>query len=211
MKRIITIQHTQSQQHINKMIGSLADWDLTELGIKQADCIGKKLAEEIGKDKFILYSSDLTRAKHTSELIASHLGIVPIYTEALREFDLGGAIGHSKEWARNNRKCGVFPDTVDWAQSVYERPFDNAETKAEVWERVSAFLNQIMSNDEDDIIIVSHDGTLSILFAIWLNFDIEQLNKSNISGKTSGVSFLIEDDNGNRIISRLNDMSYSLV
>lgn len=210
MKHIITIQHTQSQQHVNKMIGSFADWELTELGIKQAENIGKNLAREFGDNKYILFSSDLIRAKHTAEIIASYLGLEPIYTNALREFDLGEAIGHTKEWARNNQKCLVFPGTVDWAQSIFERPFENAETKAEVWKRVSIFLDQIMSNTDKDIIIVSHDGTLSILFALWLGLDIEYLNKINLSGKTGGVSFLSEDDNGNRIISRLNDMSYLL-
>ncbi len=34
------------------------------------------------------------------------------------------------------------------------------------------------------------------------------LSKCNLSGKTGGVSFLNEDDDGNRIIARLNDMSY---
>ena len=41
MKKIITIQHTQSEQHINGMIGSWADWDLTPHGIKSAELIGK--------------------------------------------------------------------------------------------------------------------------------------------------------------------------
>jgi probable phosphoglycerate mutase len=33
MKNIITIQHTQSIQHTNGMIGSWGDWDLIGLGI----------------------------------------------------------------------------------------------------------------------------------------------------------------------------------
>ena len=37
MKRIITIQH------INRMIGSWVDWDLTELGIRQAHRIIERL------------------------------------------------------------------------------------------------------------------------------------------------------------------------
>lgn len=61
---------------------------------------------------------------------------------------------------------------------------------------------------DEDIIIVSHDGTLSILYALWLDIDIEMLNKCNLSGKTGGVFVLQEDDDGNRIIARLNDMSY---
>ncbi|MBQ8791905.1 MAG: histidine phosphatase family protein, partial [Ruminiclostridium sp.] len=54
MKDIITIQHTQSEQHINKMIGSLGDWNLTELGIKQAHSIGKNLADEYKNQKFAI-------------------------------------------------------------------------------------------------------------------------------------------------------------
>ena len=37
MREIITIQHTQSEQHLNQMIGSWFDWELTPLGIDQAN------------------------------------------------------------------------------------------------------------------------------------------------------------------------------
>ena len=37
MKQIITIQHTQSIHHTNGMVGSWTDWDLSELGIEQAE------------------------------------------------------------------------------------------------------------------------------------------------------------------------------
>ena len=68
MKTIITIQHTQSVHHTNGMVGSWTDWELTEKGIEQAKRIGEKLRAELGdraKD-FVLYSSDLLRAKQTS-------------------------------------------------------------------------------------------------------------------------------------------------
>ncbi len=65
-----------------------------------------------------------------------------------------------------------------------------------------------MAETSEKIVILSHDGTLSILYALWLGMDIEMLSKCNLSGKTGGVSFLNEDDDGNRIIARLNDMSY---
>lgn len=47
MKNIITIQHTQSIHHINGMIGSWTDWNLSTLGIEQANNIGKKLETEL--------------------------------------------------------------------------------------------------------------------------------------------------------------------
>ena len=72
MKNIIAIQHTQSEQHLNKMIGSLGGWNLTELGIKQAHSIGKKLADEYKNQKFVIYSSDLPRAKQTAEIVSGY-------------------------------------------------------------------------------------------------------------------------------------------
>lgn len=207
MRNIITIQHTQSEQHINKMIGSLGNWNLTELGIKQAHSIGKNLADEFKNKKFVIYSSDLPRAKQTAEIVSGYFNTTPVFTAALREFDLGNANGKSKEWARNNQQCSVWQGTIDWAKSVYDKPFVGAESKADVWNRISKFLNEILVQT-DDIILVSHDGTLSILYALWLGIDIEMLNKCNLSGKTGGVSVLKKDYDGNHIIARLNDMSY---
>jgi probable phosphoglycerate mutase len=65
-----------------------------------------------------------------------------------------------------------------------------------------------MASAEENLIIVSHDGTLSIFYALWLGLDIHMLNKCNLSGCTGGVSFMREDWDKNRIISRLNDLSY---
>lgn len=105
MKKIITIQHPQSEQHINGMIGSWADWDLTNLGVEHAHHIGEKLSREIVGEKFFLYASDLRRTRHTAEIIAAHIGTEPIYSGLLREFHLGAAVGKTKNWARQNTQC----------------------------------------------------------------------------------------------------------
>ena len=55
MKTIITIQHTQSVHHTNGMVGSWTDWELSGLGVKQAENIGEKLKAELeGKGEFLL-------------------------------------------------------------------------------------------------------------------------------------------------------------
>ena len=89
MKNIITVQHTQSVHHTNGMVGSWTDWELTETGKQQADNIGKKLKTELSGKDFILYSSDLLRARQTAEIIGGHLGITPILRTELRERNLG--------------------------------------------------------------------------------------------------------------------------
>ncbi|MCL2320938.1 MAG: phosphoglycerate mutase family protein [Oscillospiraceae bacterium] len=208
MRNIITIQHTQSVQHTNGMVGSWTDWDLTEHGIEQAKRIGERLSREIKNQRYVMYSSDLLRAKHTAEIIAGFLGIGLIFTDALREFNLGEAVGKSKEWARKNAICESFPETIDWPETIDDKPFLGAESKREVWNRLLDFHNQIIAKTEENLIIVSHDGTLSLFYALWLGLNIEMLNKCNLSGYTGGVSFMREDSNKNRIISRLNDLSY---
>ena len=157
MKNIITIQHTQSIHHTNGMVGSWTDWDLSEFGISQADKIGKNLKKEISDKKYVMYSSDLMRAKHTAMIVADYLGITPIYTEVLRERNLGQAVGKSVEWLRNNM---TEEKTID------DRMFFDAETIHEQYDNLLKFHEQIMKSDNENILIVSHGGTLSVFHAI---------------------------------------------
>ncbi|MDR1631130.1 MAG: phosphoglycerate mutase family protein [Oscillospiraceae bacterium] len=204
MKNIITIQHTQSLQHTNGMIGSWTDWDLTELGIEQAKRIGERLSVEIQHKQYVMYASDLLRTRHTAEIIARFLEIEPIFTETLREFNFGEAVGKSKEWANKNTMVKTFPN---W-KTVDEKPFVGSESKREVWNRLLHFQDDIMANAENNFIIISHSGTLSVFFALWLGLDVEMLNRCDLSGNAGGVSFLHEDSDRKRIIRRLNDMQY---
>lgn len=47
IKTIITIQHTQSTHHTNGMVGSWTDWELSELGVEQANRIRERLKSEL--------------------------------------------------------------------------------------------------------------------------------------------------------------------
>ena len=200
MKNIITIQHTQAIHHTNGMIGSWADWDLTELGIEQARRIGEKLSAEIKDTPRIMYSSDLIRARRTAEIAAEFLNIEPIISAELRERNLGEASGKPKEWAKENE----IADS-DWIDG---KPFIGAESLRESWNRLKLFQDKIMETNDENIIIVSHGESLSLFYAIWLGWDIEMLDKYQLLGKSGGVSFLKEDANGKRIIGLLNDLSY---
>ena len=65
-----------------------------------------------------------------------------------------------------------------------------------------------MTNEYENIIIVSHGDLLSVFNTMWLGMDIEMLNKSEIFGLAGGVSFMQETADGKRFIKRMSDMSY---
>ena len=102
MKTIITIQHTQAVHHTNGMVGSWTDWKLTEEGINQAKNIGEKLKRELAEKEFVIYSSDLLRAKQTAENVGSCLGITPVLRSELRERNLGKCCVKSFQWLSEN-------------------------------------------------------------------------------------------------------------
>jgi len=200
MKNIITIQHTQSLQHINGMIGSWTDWELTEKGKIQAKNIGMKLSSEYQNKTFKLYSSPLKRSLQTAEIVAEHFDVDIIFDDLLKERNLGSAVGKSVAWFRKNMQQEEH--TID------DRYFDDAESRRDLWNRLLPFYERILDLDDENIIIVSHGDTLSVFNAMWLGLGVEFLNTGNLHGLAGGVSFLHLKENGKKTISGLNDTYY---
>ncbi len=200
MKTIITIQHTQSIHHTNGMVGSWTDWDLSDLGKEQAKHIGDKMAKEFAGWNFVMYSSDLKRAKQTAEIIGQQLEVSPILATELRERNLGKCIGKSVQWLKANIECQE--KTVD------DRMFSDAESRRDVWNRLLPFFQTIMESPAENIILVSHGDLLSVFNTMFLGLDVETLNNSEIFGLAGGVSRMFINDEGKRFIKKISDMSY---
>ena len=200
MKTIITIQHTQSIHHTNGMVGSWTDWDLSELGVQQAQRIGEKLKSELAGREFVMYSSDLKRAKQTAEFVGNQLGLSPILRTELRERNLGRCCGKSVQWLRENQE--MQEKTID------DRLFSDVESRRDEWNRLKPFFDEIMANNEENIIIVSHGDLLSVFNAMFLNLGVEVINDCELFGLDGGVSYMFVNDDGKRFIKRMSDMSY---
>ncbi len=200
MKTIITIQHTQSVHHTNGMVGSWTDWELSELGVEQAEKIGEKLKTELSGRTFVMYSSDLLRAKQTAEHVGKHLGIEPILKTELRERNLGKCCGKSVQWLRENLECQE--KTID------DRLFSDAESRRDTWNRLKPLFDQLMTNEEENIILVSHGDLLSVFNAMFLGLDVEAINTCELFGLAGGVSYMFVNDEGKRFVKRMSDMSY---
>ncbi|MDP9956006.1 putative phosphoglycerate mutase [Epilithonimonas hungarica] len=201
-KNVITVQHPESIHHTNGMIGSWTDWELTKNGILQAENIARNIRKEFQDIRFATYSSPLKRTMQTAEILGKELHCTPKLSDALKERSLGKAIGKSVQWLKDNIE--------NEEKTIYDKCFIDAESRFDVWNRLLSFYNEIMSNDDENIIIVSHGDTLSIFNVMWLGLDPETLHDIDLSGVSGGVSFLHRKAFGKKIIKRLSDTSYAL-
>lgn len=202
MKTIFTIQHTESIHHTNGMVGSWTDWDLSELGKQQAENIGKKLSAELAGKPVVMYASDLARAKQTAEIVGKHLGLQPILETALRERNLGKCVGKSIQWLKEHIECQE--KTID------DRMFSDAESRRDVWNRLSPFFEKMMASEAETVIIVSHGDLLSVFNAMFLGAGVTSLNHFELYGVSGGVSKMYEEESGKRIIKKMSDLSYRM-
>lgn len=205
MRKIVVIQHCQSEHHINNMSGGWTDTSLTELGRNQAELIGLRLKKDLAGDSYTLYSSELLRAKQTAEIIAEHLKLDVIEDIDLREINTGVAAGKTKDWARQHRN----PKTSKEFDLDYQE-FQDGETWRQFYIRVCKVMKKICQLDKGNLIIVTHGCTLSYIIAWWMNFELDMLGKAFFSAQPGSVSILQQNNYQQNVLTLLNDRSHLL-
>ena len=155
---------------------------------------------ELAGRSFVMYSSDLLRAKQTAEHVGKYLELEPVLKQELRERNLGKCCGKSVQWLRENLECQE--KTVD------DRLFSDAESRRDTWNRLKPLFDELMANDEENFILVSHGDLLSVFNAMFLGLEVEDLNSCDMFGLSGGVSYMFVNDEGKRVVKRLSDMSY---
>ncbi len=204
MKRIILVQHTESYHHINNMVGSWTDWDLTEKGKLDARNIVENLCKEINLNAFKIITSDLKRCL----TIAKYLEVIThnesIVLKDLRGKNYGEACGKSDDWLRNNQLPLIDgdPRNINYKYTI------SAENTIDLWKRVYPVFIKYFEKDLSDMIFVGHGDVLNVIYAMWLNLDVYKLDYVDIFTYPGSVSFLFELDNKKRIMTKLGDMSY---
>ena len=200
MKRIITIQHCQSEHHVNGMAGSWNDWNLTELGREQARRIGERLGAELADRSVKIYSSDLKRAAQTAAPLAERLGIEVEYRRELRERSHGpSSMGKTGRWFRENQGRDRMVD---------DRPLPGSETRREVYQRLLPICREALDRPEDTVVLVSHGGTLMVWNILWLGLPPESMEHCSIRGTAGAIGEFDVYDGWSRRILRIGDLSY---
>jgi alpha-ribazole phosphatase len=135
-----------------RFIGHL-DVALSPLGERQSGAQAARLASV---KLAALYTSDLTRARRTGEIIGAPHGLVPTLVPALREMAMGRWEGLTAAEIR----CAEPALFAQWMANVGEFPFPEGESVADLEARAwPAFESLAGAHAGQAIAIVAHGGT----------------------------------------------------
>ena len=147
MTTLLVIRHGQSVANLEDKFAGFSDFDLTDLGRKQAECAASYIKERYKVDA--VYASDLQRAMNTAEIAIP--GCVYETDPALREVNVGDIAG--KPLAIVREGCSV-PKNIDGYADF------GGESFADMDVRVGKFMTQLETLDCENVAIFSHAGWL---------------------------------------------------
>lgn len=188
MNVVYLVRHGATEWNVQKRAQGQADIPLTDKGRSQALNVAKQLCNfQIGA----VYSSDLERAVHTAQPIATALGLEVITDPDFREIDQGEWTGLSvEEIARR------WPELWGAARHYNARP--GGESPHQVRRRAVDGLKRAveMHPDAAGIVVVSHGGTIRWLCAEALGYDDQRSARLRGVGNGGIVSFKAEIEDG---------------
>lgn len=149
--KLYLIRHGETVDNKRGISQGWHDSSLTELGLKQADEVAKKLKDA---KPTIIFTSDLGRAQQTAAIVRKDLGDIPALSDwRLRERMMGDAEGKNHTELDTDELRGLKPnDTVK-----------NMESMDRFTERVLHFISDLLdfADEHQEVVIVTHNGTLN--------------------------------------------------
>jgi broad specificity phosphatase PhoE len=135
------------------------DTPLNERGRAQADALGRALAADPERRFQSLWSSDLSRARETAEIVGRHLRLQPILEPRLREGNRGAWEGR-----RFEEVAAAEPERYQaWLAAAPDFAFPGGESLAEHQQRVLAALADIRQVGPGPALVVCHRGSIRLV------------------------------------------------
>jgi len=164
---LILVRHGQSEWNLKNLFTGWKDPDLTEKGIAEAKAGGQKLKAK-GLKIDICFTSALTRAQHTLDLIMKELGQTAPITrdQALNERDYGDLTGLNKDDAR--AKWGEEQVHI-WRRSFDIAPPNGESLKDTLARSLPYYVHMIQPHvlDGKTVLVAAHGNSLrSLIMAI---------------------------------------------
>jgi 2,3-bisphosphoglycerate-dependent phosphoglycerate mutase len=165
---LVLVRHGQSDWNLKNLFTGWKDPDLTEKGIAEAKAAGQRLKAK-GLTFDLCFTSALTRAQHTLQLILSEMGqtgLPETRDQALNERDYGELTGLNKDDAR--KKWGE-EQVLIWRRSYDVPPPGGESLKDTLARSLPYYVHKIQPHvlDGKTVLVAAHGNSLrSLIMAI---------------------------------------------
>lgn len=166
--RVYLVRHGETTWNSLLKFQGQTDIPLSDLGRQQAMLLARRLARE----KFhSCYSSDLTRASETAEILAEPHGLSVHKIPGLRELNFGVWEGLTIPEIKK-----LFAEEIkQWWNSPLTTRVPRGETLAEMVERSTLAVKKIIDSHSDgNVLVVSHGGAIRSIVGCVLGMDLNQ-------------------------------------
>jgi broad specificity phosphatase PhoE len=163
--RLFLVRHGATDATEEGRFSGATSADLSEQGRWQAARLGERLSHQ---DLAAIYSSPLSRALDTADIIARHCGMEPITRESLREISHGRWEGLRREDVERR-----FADEyAAWEADPFTFAPVGGESGVAVLARALPAIREIVTaHAGQQVLVVSHKATLRLVLSSLLGFD----------------------------------------
>ena len=184
--------------NVEKIYRGRADVNLDEVGIKQAELLGKYLSNWKLE---AIYSSPLKRALDTANIVARYQKIGVHVAEGFIDFDYGEWQSLPEEEAKR-----LYPTLHnEWHNNPHKVKMPGGESLEDVRKRAVAIVNDVLPKYQGSILLVSHRVVNKVLICSLLGLDNSHF--WNINLDVGGITIFNYVD-GRFVLTRHNDTSH---
>jgi len=165
---IYLVRHGQTAFNRERRLQGHVDSELTELGLAQADAVGRLLERLIGgQPGWRVLASPLGRARRTAGIVAGRLAL-PVETEPrLIEVSFGGWDG----WLRSDLEA-AFPEAFGETGWAFRAPA--GESYEAAVGRMTDWLKSLPPEPERRVVAVSHGVTGRVLRGVYVGLSRDE-------------------------------------
>ena len=198
MPKLILARHGETAWNVEKIYRGRTDVSLDEVGIKQAELLGKYLSNW---ELEAIYSSPLKRALDTANIIARYHKIAVHIAEGLIDFDYGEWQSLPEQEAKR-----LYPTLyTEWHNNPHKVKMPGGESLGDVKRRATEVVNDVLSKYQGSVVLVSHRVVNKVLICYLLGLDGSHF--WNIKQDVGGITIFNYVD-GRFVLTRHNDTSH---
>lgn len=184
---IYLIRHGETKWNIDFKVQGKKDVPLNDKGILQANLLASYFENIDTENTFLdtIYSSNLTRAYETAQIIGKKLDKKVEIVEDFQEINFGVWEGYYWEDIKIEYKDFL----KKWEDDKENTPIPEGESYGQVQKRVYKKFKEIISKHQtnSNIIIVSHGVAIKVLIAKILEINIQNLHKFHIDNASISI------------------------